>query len=301
MYVSSRSAVKLGYILKHVPGHEFSVDEFDDRLRFQKTVYLLQAFGINRGYDFSWYLRGPYRSLAAHGGYDQRDAYDSIPAGKRAFKSGTANKRFKRFCKFAENRSTEDLGIGHPRLPQDHGRLGRCAHQEGRQGQARRIHHGGGRSGTGRHEGGEAGLAREARTLKFDADLGPKMPAGSNSTDLVTAHVIIDAGADEDGEPLTMHGTNLFNTGAPAEPVALKDREIIKIACRSERQGVRPHGRSFADRQSRVGPVHRRRRAVPEEPRRGIHRRRRPRCRGSCDVGVHMEKKTASMQTAEAT
>ena len=111
MYISSRSAVELGYILKHIPGYEFSVDGFDDRLRFQKTVYLLQAFGINRGYDFSWYLRGPYCTDAAHDGYDLCDVYDSIPTGKKVFKSNRANKRFKEFCKFIDNKSTTYLEI----------------------------------------------------------------------------------------------------------------------------------------------------------------------------------------------
>ena len=111
MFVTSKSAVELGYILKHVPGYEFSVDSYDDRLRFQKIVYLLQAFGINRGYDFAWYLRGPYCSLAAHDGFDLRDVYDTIPAGKKVFMSARANKAFKRFCKFVEDTSTRDLEV----------------------------------------------------------------------------------------------------------------------------------------------------------------------------------------------
>lgn len=111
MYVASRSAVELGYILKHVPDYEFSMDQFDDRLRFQKTVYLLQAFGINRGYDFSWYLRGPYCSLAAHDGYDLRGVYYLIPTGSSVFKSARANKAFEKFCRFVRSKSTIDLEI----------------------------------------------------------------------------------------------------------------------------------------------------------------------------------------------
>lgn len=111
MYISSRTAVELGYILRHIPGYEFSVDEFDDRIRFQKTVYLLQAFGINRGYDFSWYLREPYCTLAAHDGYDLRDVYYSIPTGSRVFKNSKANKKFDRFCKFVRDKSTSYLEI----------------------------------------------------------------------------------------------------------------------------------------------------------------------------------------------
>ena len=111
MFITSKSAVELGYVLKHIPGYEFSLDEFDDRLRFQKTVYLLQAFGINRGYDFSWWLRGPYCTLAAHDGYDLRDVYDLIPTGSRVFRSDKANKSFKRFCQFVDGKSTRDLEI----------------------------------------------------------------------------------------------------------------------------------------------------------------------------------------------
>lgn len=39
---------------------------FDDRLAKQKLIVFLQAMGFNFGYQFSWYVRGPYSSgLAA--------------------------------------------------------------------------------------------------------------------------------------------------------------------------------------------------------------------------------------------
>ena len=37
-----------------------SVATFDDRLILQKSVYLLQSAGIQLGYRFRWYLKGPY-------------------------------------------------------------------------------------------------------------------------------------------------------------------------------------------------------------------------------------------------
>lgn len=75
-------------------------------------------------------------------------------------------------------------------------------------------------------------MTREsAGTLWYDAELAAKMPPGANTTDLVMVHTIMDA--DEGGgEPLRMHGKKVFNTNRPAEPVALKDVEIIKIAYR---------------------------------------------------------------------
>lgn len=38
----------------------FSLDNFDDRLRLQKIVFLARMIGFNLGYSFDWYARGPY-------------------------------------------------------------------------------------------------------------------------------------------------------------------------------------------------------------------------------------------------
>ena len=111
MFNTNRSAVELGYILKQIPGYEFSVDRFDDRLRLQKTVYLLQAFGINRGYEFGWYLRGPYCSLVAMDGFDLRGVYGRIPKGETAFTTRRANVLFDRFCSLVSDKSTAYLEI----------------------------------------------------------------------------------------------------------------------------------------------------------------------------------------------
>lgn len=35
-------------------------DTFDDRLISQKKIYILQALGTDLGYEYNWYLRGPY-------------------------------------------------------------------------------------------------------------------------------------------------------------------------------------------------------------------------------------------------
>lgn len=35
-------------------------NNFDDRLRLQKYVYLIQRLGLSLGYRFNEYLRGPY-------------------------------------------------------------------------------------------------------------------------------------------------------------------------------------------------------------------------------------------------
>jgi hypothetical protein len=40
--------------------------EFKDRIKYQKIVYLLQAYGLSVGYGFGWYLKSPYSSELAH-------------------------------------------------------------------------------------------------------------------------------------------------------------------------------------------------------------------------------------------
>lgn len=42
---------------------------FRDRLLLQKKIYLLQESGFNLGYNFSFYLHGPYSSDLATDGY----------------------------------------------------------------------------------------------------------------------------------------------------------------------------------------------------------------------------------------
>jgi len=38
----------------------FSLDNFNDRLRLQKIVFIARMIGFNLGYSFDWYVRGPY-------------------------------------------------------------------------------------------------------------------------------------------------------------------------------------------------------------------------------------------------
>ncbi len=47
-------------------GIEVDVSSFTARLRLQKIVYLLQQFGLETRWNFSWYIRGPYSPLLAH-------------------------------------------------------------------------------------------------------------------------------------------------------------------------------------------------------------------------------------------
>lgn len=50
-------------------GLPVQVQSFDDRLILQKAIYLAQAAGVNLGYYYRWYLRGPYCPAVAEDGF----------------------------------------------------------------------------------------------------------------------------------------------------------------------------------------------------------------------------------------
>lgn len=50
----------LGRILKLLGFNQIDMDNFDNRLKYQKIVYLTQNYGLSLGYGYSWYVKGPY-------------------------------------------------------------------------------------------------------------------------------------------------------------------------------------------------------------------------------------------------
>lgn len=80
----------------------FSVDRFQDRLRLQKTIYLLQAFGIYLGYNFNWYIYGPYSPALTRDGFDVLPQIDRFSAVR--FADAEAEERFGVFMNFLGER-----------------------------------------------------------------------------------------------------------------------------------------------------------------------------------------------------
>jgi uncharacterized protein YwgA len=87
----------LGGLLKRIgnfdPGRFQS--DFNQRLVTQKTVYLLQAFGLYLGYLFTWYIRGPYSPNLTRDAYSLTAMYSHIPEVK--FADSHAETRFGEF------------------------------------------------------------------------------------------------------------------------------------------------------------------------------------------------------------
>lgn len=99
MELDAERAVALGIIHKSLGG--FSMNTFSDRLRLQKSVYLLQEFGVKLGYDYSWYIRGPYCSRLAKIGFDLELIYSNIEeSDPTKFMNPKTSANFKNFLKF---------------------------------------------------------------------------------------------------------------------------------------------------------------------------------------------------------
>ena len=81
---------------------------FEHRLRVQKFVYLLEAFDVYLGYEYSWYLRGPYCSTLAAAGFALDGFYARIPENPRMhFSKSSVHDRFEEFKKFIRDRETD--------------------------------------------------------------------------------------------------------------------------------------------------------------------------------------------------
>ena len=63
--------------LERKTGHKFNIEKLEDRLLIQKIVYIARFFGIDLGYHFDCYIRGPYSSELAN------DYYKLLGKGER--------------------------------------------------------------------------------------------------------------------------------------------------------------------------------------------------------------------------
>jgi len=57
-------------LLKSRIGFSFNIEDFDDRLKLQKYVFISKYFGFNHDYSYNLYIRGPYSSDLANDYYD---------------------------------------------------------------------------------------------------------------------------------------------------------------------------------------------------------------------------------------
>ncbi|MBL7170164.1 MAG: hypothetical protein ISS48_04035 [Candidatus Aenigmarchaeota archaeon] len=80
---------------------------FENRLKLQKFVYLLQFlrdFKLNIGYDFEFYLYGPYSTELTSDGFQIKD-FNKTPSVK--FVNEDSEKKFTKFLKFFDKHKNE--------------------------------------------------------------------------------------------------------------------------------------------------------------------------------------------------
>ena len=65
--------IALELVLKAL-GLPAKIDKLADRILLQKAIYLAQEAGVNLGYRFSWYVRGPYSTSLTRDYYDLKIA-----------------------------------------------------------------------------------------------------------------------------------------------------------------------------------------------------------------------------------
>ena len=100
-------AVDLGFVLRQFKNYNFSMKDFKDRLHLQKFVYLLQAHDIYLGYDYLWYIHGPYCTILAEHGFELDTIYNDIPETGTEFIWSYAQQRFEKFKEFIKDKEND--------------------------------------------------------------------------------------------------------------------------------------------------------------------------------------------------
>lgn len=99
----SEDAKYVGGLVKRVSN--FSPTSYNEdiieRKKFQKTIYLMQAFGIKLGFDFGWYIHGPYCSHLADVGYEIAEHYPHI--SELSFSQPEPSKIFDDYLSYMED------------------------------------------------------------------------------------------------------------------------------------------------------------------------------------------------------
>ena len=97
----------LGGVLKRIGNFlpESFEKAFDSRLIFQKTIYLLQAFGLHFGYRFSWYVSGPYSTNLTRDGYELIGSFKEAP--NVTFTKASSEEKFNDFLSFLGDRKND--------------------------------------------------------------------------------------------------------------------------------------------------------------------------------------------------
>lgn len=98
----------LGGLLHRICNYDPSIFElsFKDRLILQKTIYLLEQFGLYLGYSFNWYLRGPYSPELTRDAFSLMQKYEELP--QISFVEEADEIKLRKFLDFLKSRSNDE-------------------------------------------------------------------------------------------------------------------------------------------------------------------------------------------------
>ena len=85
----------------------FDVSNFKGRLTLQKTVYLLQSFGLNLGYEFRWYIHGTYCPSLTNDGFAIEEIAPNMPRIPIEFEAEHAQRRYAEFKEFLADKKDD--------------------------------------------------------------------------------------------------------------------------------------------------------------------------------------------------
>lgn len=89
---------------------KLGLTRFDDRLTLQKSIYLLEELGLNFGYRFSWYLRGPYSPELTRDAFEVNEAGSPVAQQAKRFKLGpNAKSMIQKFKTLADDKRPSDV------------------------------------------------------------------------------------------------------------------------------------------------------------------------------------------------
>src|SRR5437867_10105008 len=64
---------RIQFLYRDIFHTDLDMNSFNNRIKLQKLIFVLQSEGVERDYYFNWYIRGPYSSRLARVGYNLQD------------------------------------------------------------------------------------------------------------------------------------------------------------------------------------------------------------------------------------
>ena len=82
----TKGRILLKLVLDEIGLGELGLDTFSSRLNLQKRVYLVQLTGLDLGYRYNWYLRGPYCPSLTRDAFSLKDELESAEKDHEGYK-----------------------------------------------------------------------------------------------------------------------------------------------------------------------------------------------------------------------